>query len=310
MQERQHSPAWGSSYVPAIHATPKEAPSVSHASILHPAKLGGREMHLLSKPERNLALLALHCSSVWDIHEQRILAMDDSPHPLHGHAKAAGMHLDHLVGTITIADRIGSLSRHGKVKYLDDETEKWCWAAYPYVGDLLLFVDDAQGPFCLNWNVKDKANAFRKRLPRNGKPVGRQDEPQAIQRHELEAQHYQSGGIRTFQVAGEWLDFQVRCNLRELFLWHSRDAGVPRKVELAALAIYRDAIGGLQTTSALVSKVMQTQSVSREQAMILFKQGVWNRTIPWDLFTPLLMDQPLRAQTRDVFDVYGDWFRR
>lgn len=310
MQGRQSSPAWGPDYVPAIHATPQEAPSVSRASILQPAKLGGREMHLLSKPEKHFALLALHCSSVWDIHEQRILAVGDSPHPLHGHPKAAGIRLEHMVGTVEIANRIGALKQHGKVKYLDDKTETWCWAPYPYVGDLLLFLDDAQGPFCVNWSVKDKAIGFRKRFPRNGKPVGRQDEPQAIQRHELEAQHYLTGSIRTVQVAGESLDFNVHCNLRELFLWHSRDPGVPREFELAALAIYRDAIGGGQTTSALVSKVVQALGVSREQAMTLFKQGVWNRTIPLDLFTPLLMDQPLRPQTRDVFDVYGDWFRR
>lgn len=310
MQSRQQHPAWGKDYNAAIHATPQEAPSISHASILHPQKLGMREMHLLSEAEKHCAILALHSSAVWDIHEQRILAVADSPHPLHGHPKAAGLQLDHLVGTVEISSGMGALKRHGKIRYKDEASGAWRWAAYPFIGDLLLFLDDALGPFCLNWNVKDNATAFRKRFPRNGKPVGRHDDPLALQRHEIESQHYATARIRTLQIAGDSLDFDVRMNLRELFLWHARVSGLPEEVESAAVAMYRDAIDGMQPTSASVRQVAQSLRISLEQAMIVFKQGVWRRTIPLDLFKPLLMDQRPRAQQRDVFDVYSDWFQR
>ncbi len=99
-------------------------------------------------------------------------------------------------------------------------------------------------------------------------------------------------------------------NLRELFLWHARVTGVPEEVESAAVAMYRDAIDGMQPTFSAVRNVAQSFRISLEQAMIVFKQGVWRRTIPLDLFKPLLMDQRPRAQQRDVFDEYSDWFKR
>lgn len=64
--QRQSKPAWGKAYVPSIRATPAEAPRCSRPTILRPAKLGLRDMHLLSNPEAAAAILALYHPSVWD----------------------------------------------------------------------------------------------------------------------------------------------------------------------------------------------------------------------------------------------------
>ncbi len=43
---RQTNPPWGADYTPSILATAQEAPSISRAFTLTPAKLGGRETHV------------------------------------------------------------------------------------------------------------------------------------------------------------------------------------------------------------------------------------------------------------------------
>lgn len=79
--QRQKDAPWDEHYVPGILATAKEAPSISHAYILTPQKLLGREIHLLATSERNAALLGLYNPAVVGLQEQRMLSPTSSPHP-------------------------------------------------------------------------------------------------------------------------------------------------------------------------------------------------------------------------------------
>ncbi len=116
IQKRQLRDAWGKDYQAAIWATPAEAPSISTPTILHPAKLGGRPMHTLSRPETWTALLALYHPGVWDIHEQRILYPGPRPHFLDGHRLTVGQAFRHLRGTLTVAEEMGCLSKTCSLK--------------------------------------------------------------------------------------------------------------------------------------------------------------------------------------------------
>jgi len=310
IQERQGTPAWGKSYVPAIHATPKEAPSISRASVLYPEKLGFREMHLLSLAEQSVAILALYNHNVWDIHEQKVLSPLPCANPMHGHPRALGMTLPHAIGTIEIADRIGILKSHPKVKVIDATTGKCQWVPFPFIGDLLLFLEDDAGPYLVNWNVKDRPVSFRRRLSRYGKPVQDIDDAGAIARHKLENDYYLSAGIRTVQLASIEIDFHVRCNLRELFTAQAALTRLSRDIETEAEAIFNESVGRPQVAAAVVLSVMTRLKIAREAALAVLKRAVWHRRIMVDLFTPFLMDRPLQPQTRDVLDVYSEWFRR
>src|SRR5690606_2084076 len=104
--QRQRDPHWDSSYVPGILATPQEAPSISHAFILTPQKLSGRESHFLSTAERDAALLGLYHPAVVGLQEQRMLSPEPTVHPLWTYPAIDRTTLPALRGLIDTADRL------------------------------------------------------------------------------------------------------------------------------------------------------------------------------------------------------------
>lgn len=65
---RQYRTKWGSDYDPSIRATPKEAPGSSTASTLMSESMG-RLVHVLSRNELKVALIALYNPAVWYIRD-------------------------------------------------------------------------------------------------------------------------------------------------------------------------------------------------------------------------------------------------
>lgn len=308
IQKRQLRDAWGKDYQAAIWATPAEAPSISTPTILHPAKLGGRPMHTLSRPETWTALLALYHPGIWDIHEQRILYPGPRPHFLDGHRLTVGQAFRHLRGTLTVAEEMGCLSKHPKCRVRQGETLEL--APFPYIGDLLLFIIDAVGPYAVNWTVKDKREDFHRRGPTSGRPQTKDVDLTALQRHAVEATYYQDAGIRTQQVAGREVDSTLRANLHRLFLSHSEPVQIVPAVCLKLCEYFQQAVGGSTPAYKLVREAAQHLGVEMLVVKNILEQGIWNRRIRADLFEPLLLDRPLKPQRDDPLDVYKDWFAR
>ncbi len=309
---RQWKDRWGGDYVAAIFATPKEAPGVSVPAILRPEKLQFRDFHTLSQPETWAALLALHHPLVWEAHEQRILYPRPRAHYLYGHARAKGMSFPAFAGTLDVADRLGILDKHPKVRLKEgDNPENWPLAPFPYVGDLLLFLEDEKGPYAVNWPVKDKYKNFRRRGPNSqGKPRRDVDDEGAIARQFLEKTYYEDAGIRTQQVAGEAIDFDLRCNLADLFGDHGLRVDIDDGVRDGVIHLFRKAIGAEVPAYIVAQEAAAMYGLEGRQTLALMRQGIWRRELRVDLFRPVLADKPLHPEVEDVFVRYGHWFAR
>lgn len=308
---RQVHGRWGADYQAAIEATPREAPGVSRASILRPAKLGWREMHLLSPAERAFALLALYHPDVADIHEQKMLSPEPRPHPLDGFP-GAPMDLPPVAGLIDVADRLGygKLLRLVKEEPPEDPGDPRRYV-FPWIGDLLLYLTPADGAlYCVNWNIKKQTEAFHRPGLPNSKRYLKAEDVEELPRHEMERVYYADVGIRTEHLALEYLDAHVAANLTQLFLHHSRDLGLTPAQETEL----RDRFAAALATEVPPLEVMRL-SVARgrctlDQCRGFFYQAVWRRELRCDLFRPVLIDRPLRPEATDVIEAYGPWFRR
>lgn len=311
IKKRQGSDKWGKDYVAAIFATPREAPGISRPSKLVPQKLGGRDMHLLSLPEKWAGLLSLYDPDTWEIQEQKVLSSRPRPHFLFAHPRAHGIHWPPLKGTVDVADRMGRLKKHPKVKYQNPKTGEWQWAPFPYIGDLLLYRQDEIGVYCVNWTVKDKYKDFKKRGPRAANASSQDAVNEEVdERHELERLYYLDGEIRTVQVAGESINRHVSANLAELFLHHGRRVTMDPNVRRKIVEGFLDSIGVPVPIYEHIRRLSRQLVVSEDNVQTVLRQGIWNRDIRIDLYQPILMDQPLKPETRDVLDQYSGWFKR
>lgn len=307
IQKRQFKDAWGKDYQAAIWATPKEAPGISTGTILHPDKLGGRPMHTLSRSETWAALLALYHPDVWDIHEQKMLSPGPRPHFLDGHARTLGQVFKPLRGTLAVSEEMGRLSRHPKCRVrLDGQI---AWAPFPYLGDMLIFMERHGKSFGVNWSIKDKSDDFRRRGPRPGKPRTNEVELSAVQRHALEATYYQDAGIPTYQVAGQQIDFNLRANLYQLFLSHAEPRTVSEQFFQELCSHFNQVVGTNIPAYRAFQQASLDQGLQVADIKNLVEQGIWLRRIQVDLFQPLLWDRPLKRQLRDPLVVYQEWFR-
>lgn len=102
---RQWLDRWYDKYDAGIHATGREAPFASGATILAPQKMGRRPFHCLSTGETWAALLLIFHPGVWEVHEQRILYPVPRKHFLEGHPRGAGFRWPQFRGTLDVAER-------------------------------------------------------------------------------------------------------------------------------------------------------------------------------------------------------------
>ena len=312
IKDRQWSPRWGKDYVASIFADPKEAPGISTGTVLRPVKFGEREFHTLSRPETNVSLLALHHDRCWELHEQKVLFPTPRPHYLYGHPRAAGSTFASFAGTLVVAEKLGLLSRHPKVRLqIGTDSRRWPMAPFPFIGDLLLFMHDDVGPYCINWPVKNKFADFRRAGPRaKPRPLLDPDDPAVEARQALERTYYDDACIRTQHVADEGIPFDLRCNLRTTFLDDSFPVPLDVNVRPAALEKIRAYIGRDVPAYSVARAVAKEFQISDRQATALIHQGIWRRELRIDLFRPFLMNKPLRPERVDVLVHYAGWFSR
>lgn len=310
---RQWQDRWFADYDAAIHATSREAPSASRPSTLRPAKLGGRAFHTLSQAETWAALIALYHPNVWDVHEQRILYPTPRPHFLANHPRSGGQSFKPLVGTVGVADRLGLLSKHPKIKVCSDDGVEIVTEILPffYLGDLLLFIEDELGVYAVNWNVKGTEEGFKTRHPHQFKaaPDPRGDSA-VINRHLIEETYYSDAGIRTQRITKERFDFDLRCNLFDLFLDHSLEIQIEKESRLRAFELFNEAVGANVPANTVCRELSARFRVSLRDMTALLRQGVWERKIRVDLFRPFLMNKPLYPEREDPLARYAAWFVR
>lgn len=305
MMGRQAGFNWGDQYLPAIMAVPGEAPRTSRISRLN-SRLLDRTIHLLSRPERVFTQLALYHPDLFDLHEQKVLWPIQSSHPLFGHPLMHGTFPPPVRGTSDIAQEIGFKHYEIERKNSDGQWEK---VLFPYVGDLLLYLHGKNGPYALNWTVKDRKAAFGERRNGHAKtPVQQKnDRTKAELRAALEEAYYLSAGIRTVQVSLDMLEPMLVQNLGLLFPMH----GLPLRLETSLLEDFSCAVKEAfdeGVPPALIAIKYGADWGARDQFICKIYQDIWHRHLPVSLLDPILIDHPLSKDGPDVLSIYGSLF--
>lgn len=310
--QRQDRPKFGPEYQPAIRATPKEAPSVSRPSVGY-SPLLCRDMHFLSLQERFAAMLAIHHPRLDELHEQKMISVDPRPHPMFGHARAAGLELAPVRGSVDVAERLGCLAIHPTVwiEIPESSGQRIC-VPFPYIGDLLLFMWDELGPYCINWTIKMRQEDFtcsQSSVVRKRKPEA--DEYKAWARHEIERVYYADCGIQTVRIASETdIDKNVSANLTHLFCWNAHPLEIHPDQRAEMLRLYERALAQGIPPLDIFGQIMMRYHCSDSDAKAVLYQAIWARRLRVDLFRPILPNRPLRPEQCDVLEFYGKWFRR
>lgn len=307
--ERQSKPRWGSEYLPSILATRSEAPAISRASILTPAKLG-REMHLLSSAERKVAMLALYHSDVVEIHEQKMLNPISCRHPAASMPGFENRDLPTHRGMIAVAEELGFSKLLPTVSFQKQDSSKKLTIVFPYIGDLLLFLRRSGRIHCVNWSIKNTEDGFKRPLDleRLNPNQSNMSNESVMARHQLEKNYYRDASINTHLIAAEKIDNNVVCNLTQLFLHHRRTVNLDPSLRIDLVDSIRIAIEYELPPHVVIINFCARWNVSFTDCATALWQSIWNRDIRVDLFRPVLIDRPLRPEVHDVLDVYSDWF--
>jgi hypothetical protein len=307
---RQDPPSFGRDYLPSILATKAEAPTGSWAVQVYWPKIG-RYIHVLSKLEMNVLLIALYCPWLFDIQEQRLLHFDERPHPLTGHIKASNLRLPPLPGALQVAEWLGFIAIYPLLPFRDGDGQLIDIPSAWY-GDLLLFLEDIDGAFCNNLDVKPGLEDFVRDRRRQGAVARPLADGKVEARHLIEDVRYAVGGIKTIQVAaGDELDWHVVENLRQLLGWQKRRVEFTEAQNAEIIGNYHAAMARGESALEAIHR-MQKRGMGLDvyQLKLALYRAVWNRKLLVDLFQPVLVDKPLKAQQRDVLDKYRSWFSR
>lgn len=308
---RQWKQRWGAEYVAAIFADAKEAPGISTGTVLRPSKLGGRELHVLSESEEGCAIFGLYNPDCFEIHEQFVLFPTARPHPLAGHPRARGAAFKPILGTLDVAERLGVLSKHPRIRMFSASQDRRLIVPFPLLGDLRLFMDSPGGPYCIDWPVKGKYEDFRRKGPRaKPRPLDDLEDSTTVARLELQKTYHSDADIRTHQASKDKIDLQLRLNLAALFLEESHPVPLASEHRDAAMAMARSFIGVDSPMYLVARRLAREFRIDDREAKAFICQGIWRRQLRVDLFRPVLMNKPLRPEVTDALVKYSDWFAR
>ena len=306
MLRRQTTARYGDEYQPTTRATKSEAPGRSRPSQLR-TPLHRRPLQLMSIPERKAAVLGAYNPAVFEIQEQRMLFTTEMPHPL------SGLYPDQLnkhaffQGTVEVADRLGHLDKHPTLRCEVNGQPKT--VPWPYQGDLLLFLDPGDGPYCVNWPVKASRSEFLgNETPTTKKEIRKRLRKRA--RHEIELAYYRDADIRSEAIAGDEIDDVVSENLLRSNCYAVRELRLPpTQIEDVEGAFEISLETGLPPAIS-IDRLCRKGRITSEEGRTVFYQAIWHRRLRVDLFTEILVDQALYPETTDVLEFYADWFAR
>lgn len=311
LEKRQGRPKFGNEYLSAIFATKEEAPPHSRPCIVQLPE-PGRALHALSVPELHLILLALHHPNLVEVHDQKVLSCIPCPHPAHHHPRAQEQILPFMRGTVDVADALGLLHYHPTVRVTDpDNPEQKITVPFPWIGDLLLFMEDAQGMYCVNWNIKDSPDQFSQPFSDDPKKKNSANEKaKVIARHQIEEIYYADAGIPTIKITSADFNRQVVFNLARLFGRHKRQTPFHADETKFILDRFRAGMAIGEPPLTTMSALQMYAPFSREHLTTLLLQAIWKRQIRVDLFEPIHLHVPLMPEKRDILDIHQRWFAR
>lgn len=314
MVKRQIPAHWGPSYLPAIKAVRGEAPGTSRVSQIPSARLQ-RDLHALSTAERVAMSLALHHGGVWEMWEQHMFMLEPTEHPLSGHPRARGLSLPTTSGTLAIAERLGLFTRHPQVlEETSDATvqdgKTSVWMPVPWIGDLLLFMSDMHGPYCVSWDVKKSTGAHGAPGPSaDGRIASRCQEQKARVRDQVYLEYMRELAIKVVRVSEEELPVALVINLKRLALAHAQPIDLPPQTHGDLVEAFKEVIERGDAPSKVIAAFAQ-RGVPNSVSKRVLESAIYDRRIRVDLFESWSVDFPLPPERSDPLVQYASWFAR
>ncbi|MDN3578274.1 hypothetical protein QWZ03_16010 [Chitinimonas viridis] len=309
--KRQDPPQFGPTYDPAIRATREEAPSSSRYSQMWSEKLQ-RQCHVLSTPEQKAMFLVLFQPGLFELQEQRMLAIQSRPHPLTGHPFASGLNLRPLRGTLDVCERIQMVERHAWISIRHPDNGAKASVPYPFIGDLLLFLQDQHGPYCVNWTIKRDRDGFERSVHRERPSRDpNADAAAARARHAIEQLYYDDANIPTVRVTEDMFPEKLLRNLECLYLTQHLSATVDS-------VLYQEMCERLRASMILggapfdvVRSMMTRYDLPFDIAKSLFHRAIWRRDVRPELVDEgIFIDIPLQPERTDPLVRFGHLFQR
>ncbi len=308
---RQDPPNWGSDYDPAIRATREEAPARSRFAQIWNESLA-RYCHALSYVELKALLLGLFNPSSFELQEQRILACEPRPHPLASHPLAAGLVLPSFRGTIDVCERLDMLDRHLWMYINHPDGSGQVAVPTPFIGDFLFFLQDQNGPYCINWTIKGTAKEFRTRITGSKPSKSVEKEMIAVSaRHAIEELYYKDACIPTVQIVDRDIPELFIQNIKSFLLLKHRAASMEQD-------LYREICDRLQASVLtgqppleILLSIVHRHDLTLEIAKAAFCRALWQRDVRAELMDEaIFIDRPLKPERRDPLHVFSAWFAR
>ena len=188
----------------------------------------------------------------------------------------------------------------------DRSVEPGCW-----IGDFLVLLLDAAGPYCVNLSVKKSRQEFK--IPRFGVTIKtdlKRAARKAVARHRSEEILYREVGIPTHQVASDDLNPRVVANLQQLWLWQGRAHRLTRTQQETIQLSLREAVDTKVAAWEVLQALERREGIRTYDAKIILYELIRDRKLRIDLYRTFFIDQPMVSETKDVLDEYGHWFKR
>ena len=219
-----------------------------------------------------------------------------------------GVSLPPLRGTVDVAERLGALSIHPWVTVPDPvDPHITHRRAYPYIGDLLLYLrDDSGAIYSVNWTVKRLAAAFD--APFGDRFASAKRRYNTDLRHRIEEIYYADAGIRTVRVVGEEIDRQLAANLWYLWVRAERPCALSEAAQQMIVDALAYGMGQHSAPISTISILSTTRGWDPQACMSVMYRAIWRRELRVDLYAPILPDYPLIPERRDVLVDYAHWF--
>lgn len=299
IRNRQDENRFHRNYVPSTKAVRQEAPGISWATKIYVPKLG-RHVHCLSHAELHAAVLALHHPGLVDLHEQRMLHTDPAPHPLYGYPGYSDPGLKPLPGTLSVSRRLNCENLHPTLTVTDPDDGVRAPVAFPYQGDLLLFLHEGKHIRLVNWTVKKNENDFR--VPSRGSDARTQSLRQKyLRRLNIERQYYLDIDVPTVEVSEDRLDMTLINNLRSAYSYTTRKTPLSPQRRAAVIGSFQSAASSQERATDVIAALAQDNICDPEVARDVFYQSVWDRSLRLDLYSNIVLNAPLRPEKEDVF---------
>lgn len=303
LERRQGIRRWNRYYQTAIRASKTEAPSSSWCTLVYAPRFG-RMLHALSLPEANVFHVAVYHPLVVEALDQYVIPTTPAPHFLDESPFTDGRRNKPYRGSVAVAQELGFLNLHPVVR-LQDEL-----IPFPYIGDLLLFLNTYQGVKPINWSIKASAADFEQPFDNMHETLTSDRRLRHVRaRHAIEEQVHKDVGVPTVHVAASDVPPVLARNLAWCNLHRQQAPVLSASKRNKLLDILKDSVAHGLPLNEACRAISSRCGITQQEAKAHTASAIFDRSLPLEIETTiLLLDRPVSFEKHNPLDLFKHWF--